>query len=278
MTDVAAQSSVGGSAQRRSRLLAGIASRWVPIVLGTIGVLFALGVGELLVVTKVLPEVDIPRPTTIVGEFVSELGTSSFWSAVWQTIRHAGLGLLIAVAAGVPVGIAMGAFEVFHRALRPSVEFLRVVPGLALIPLAQVIWGPEQSSVVFLVAFGCLWVMLVQTMHGIQSIEPLALVTARSYRVGGVERVRSIYVPGAMPYVITGIRISVAVALIAAIGGELIIGVSGIGTEIRVSQTELKLPEMYAMVIAAGLIGLFGALLADLLERLVLRWQRAGEL
>lgn len=257
---------------RRSRFGAH-AGTWV---LGTLGVCLGLGVAELLVVTGVLPEVDIPRMSTIVGELASQAGQSSFWSSVWLTVKDAGVGLIIAVVLGVPVGVAMGSSEVVHRALRPTVEFLRVVPGLALIPLAQVIWGPNHSSVAFLVAFGCVWIMLVQTMHGILSIEPLSLVTARSFRIGGVERVRSIYLPGSMPYIVTGVRISVAVALIAAIGGELIMGAPGIGTDIYRAQSALNLPEMYALVIASGLIGLLGALIADLLERVLLRWQTAG--
>lgn len=244
--------------------------------LGLLGAIILLVGAELVVVAGVIPEVDVPRVTTVIGELAHQVGESDFWSTVWLTAKHAVVGLAIAILVGIPIGVSMGANRIFRAALQPTVEFVRVVPGLALVPLATAIWGPVDAAAVFLVAFACTWIIVVQTMHGIESLDPQLLVTAHAFRISGKERLTSIIVPGAMPYVVTGVKIAVAIALIVAVGSELIIGAPGIGTEIRMAQQATDLPTMWALVVAAGVVGLIGSLFTYLLERLTLRWQQAG--
>ena len=251
----------------------------VRAALGALGIALALGAWELAVDTGVLPEVDVPRASSVIGELWRLLGTGRFWTVIGETASGAASGLAIAMAVGIALGVALGASEVARRATGPTVEFLRPVPGIALVPVAAVIWGPARGSDVFLVAFGCVWPLLTQTMHGVRNVDDVALTTARSLRLGPLSRVRWIYVPGSLPYILTGLRIAVPIALIASIGAEIIIGSPGIGTEIRRAQTSLDLPRMYALVIAAGMLGLAATLVTGALERRSLRWhqsQRGG--
>jgi ABC-type nitrate/sulfonate/bicarbonate transport system permease component len=271
-TSTAARADRKGAGLRLS-----LSSRVVRWTLSAIGVLLMLVIWELLVVAAVLPEVDLPRATTVIGELAHQLSSRDFWSATLTTARDAGLGLAIAVAIGVPIGIAMGAFQPIRWALTPTVEFLRPVPGLAWLPLAGVLWGPVKTSVIFLVALGCVFPMIVQTVHGIQSADPQTLLTARAFRLGGLARVRWVYFPSALPHIITGFRLCIGYALIGAVGASLLIGAPGIGTDIRLAQSSLKLPEMYSLVLASGLIGLAGMAIAELIDRLALGWQRAGK-
>ena len=275
---VAAPAKTASASRHSSRgLTPSLSSRWVRWVLGAIGVLIVFGIWELLVVTGVLPEVDIPRASTVVGELASQISQRSFWTATALTARDAAVGLLIACLAGVPIGIAMGAFEPIRYALRPTVEFLRPVPGLAWVPLATVLWGPTKTSVVALVIFGCIFPMIVQTIHGVQSADPQMLMSARSFRLGMWARIRWIYFPGSLPHIVTGLRLCIAYALITSVGASLIIGSPGIGTDIRLAQSSLELPKMYSLVIATGIIGLAGIAIAEIIDRLALGWQRAGK-
>lgn len=259
-------------ASRPARRALTLDGRAVQMALGVLGIAIVLGVWELAVVTGVLPELDIPRASTVLGELWHQFGTSEFWSIVGQTASAAAIGLLIAMAIGIPLGITLGASAAAQRALRPTIEFLRPVPGIALVPVAAVIWGPARGSDVFLVAFGCIWPLLTQTIHGVHSVDGVALTTAKSLRLGLVARIRWVYFPGSLPYIVTGMRIAIAFALIIAIGAEILLGSPGIGTQIRLAQSSLDLPQMYALVISTGLLGMAVSVLASGAERRLLRW------
>lgn len=265
------------AAERRQLLDVPLEQQWtdrrsVQIVLGAIGVAIVLGGWELLVVTGKINELDVPRFSTVISEFWRLLGTNYLWSNVRATMSAAALGVAIAMVIGITVGTLMGASEGVRRSLRPTVEFLRPVPGLALLPLALVIWGPKGASDTALVAFGCTWVLLIQTLNGVHAVDEVALMTTRAFRLGPIERIRWLYLPGAMAYIATGLRICVSIALIIAIGAEILGGIPGLGNEIRVSQSELDLPRMYALVLASGCLGLAVTLIALRIERRVLHW------
>ena len=135
------------------------------------------------------------------------------------------------------------------------IEFLRPIPSVALIPLAVLIYGQGLESKVFLVAFASFWPLLIQTIYGVQDVDPVATDTARSFGLGRLERMWRITVPSAVPYIATGIRISSAVALILAVTAELVIGAAGLGREINVARSGGNLDAMYALIVATGLLG-----------------------
>lgn len=251
--------------------------RWAPVVLGVTGLVTLAVIWEAGVRAEVLPPADIPRPLEVASALGGLLGENDFWTALGQTFIGAGTGLAIATAVALVAGVAMGASEVLRRAFRPTVEFLRPVPGLTLIPLAILLWGPSTGSTIFLVAFGCTWPLLVQTMAGVSSADQVGLMAARSYGLGVFARIRWVIIPSALPYVMTGLRICASIALIVAIGGELIVGTPGVGSMIRQAQQALKLDDMYALVLASGVLGIATTLGFERAERFVLRWRSYGE-
>lgn len=251
------------------------------ILMGALGILAALAVWELLIEVGMLSVFDVPHPDDVLRKLVWLMGTSAFWSNVGQTFAHAGTGMAIAVMIAVPLGILMGTVEVVRVAFGTIMELLRPVPGVALIPLGMIIWGPVGASVVFIVAFGGTWLLTVQTMHGARAVDEVAVMTARSFGIGRFDRVRWVLIPGSLPYIATGLRICAGVAMVVAVGGELIIGTPGLGTAIRQAQEQLALPTMYALIIASGLLGIAINFAFGRLERWMLGWhpsQRKQEL
>lgn len=242
-------------------------------VLGLTGIVLAVAVWELAVVTGTLDEQSVPKPSTVFPALVDLLGTRYLWTHVGETASGAGLGLLIGCLIGITLGVAMGANRYAYHAFRPTVEFLRPVPGLALLPLALVIWGPTRNCDVFVVAFGSTWPMLLQTLNGMHALDDVGLMTARSMRLGWAQRVRWLYLPGTLPYVVTGVRLCVSLALVVAIGAEIVGGSPGLGREIRLAQGALDLDKMYSLVLMTGLLGLSAVLAANELERRALRWR-----
>jgi ABC-type nitrate/sulfonate/bicarbonate transport system permease component len=227
---------------------------------------------ELVVQGGIVAETNIPPASAALAELVTLFGDGSFWSAVGSTLQGWALGLGIAIALGVPLGLLIGSSRWAYRALRVPIEFLRPIPSVALIPLAVLIYGQGLESKVFLAAFASFWPLLIQTIYGVQDVDPVATDTARSFGLGRLERMWRVTVPSAVPYIATGIRISSAVALILAVTAELVIGAAGLGREINVARSGGDLDAMYALIVATGLLGWLLNLTTSAGERRVLHW------
>ncbi|HEY0694927.1 MAG TPA: ABC transporter permease [Kribbella sp.] len=236
------------------------------------------GFGTFLLVLEIVPRVGLVSPaylppfSDIVGALAGEVRTADFWRAVADTLRGWSLGLLIAVVLGIVVGICLGIVPVVRDFTASTVEFLRPIPSVALIPLAVLVYGTELGSTLLLVVYASFWQVLVQVMYGVQDVDPVAQETARSFRMGWWSRVRHLVWPTALPYVLTGVRLAAAVALILAITAELVIGSPGLGNQIGAAQSGGAIATMYALVLVTGGLGVSVNLLARLLERRVLRW------
>ena len=227
---------------------------------------------ELVVEAGIVAETNIPPASAALSELVAQLGDGAFWSAVGATLEGWAAGLGIAIALGVPLGLLIGSSRWAYRALRVPIEFLRPIPSVALIPLAVLIYGQGLQSKVFLAAFASFWPLLIQTIYGVQDVDPVATDTARSFGLGRAERMWRVTVPSAVPYIATGIRISSAVALILAVTAELVIGAAGLGREINVARSGGNLDAMYALIVATGLLGWLLNLATSAGERRVLHW------
>jgi ABC-type nitrate/sulfonate/bicarbonate transport system permease component len=235
-------------------------------------VLALLALWELVVQSGLVSDTSIPPASGALGELVNQFGDGAFWSAVGSTLEGWALGLGIAIALGVPLGLLIGSSRWTYRALRAPIEFLRPIPSVALIPLAVLIYGQGLESKVFLAAFASFWPLLIQTIYGVQDVDPVATDTARSFGLGRRERMWRVTVPSAVPYIATGIRISSSVALILAVTAELVIGAAGLGREINVARSGGDLNAMYALIVATGLLGWLLNLSTTAGERRVLHW------
>jgi ABC-type nitrate/sulfonate/bicarbonate transport system permease component len=245
------------------------------VVLGLSGLL-GLGVlVEVLPHTGLVRAHDLPPTSRIIGALVEQAGRSQFWLALWDTVRTWILGLAIAVAAGVLLGVLIGSIPLLRAITASTVEFLRPIPSVALIPLVVLLYGSRISSTLILVVYASFWQVLVQVLHGVADIDPVARDTAHSYRFGRWTTVRYLIWPTALPYVVTGIRLATSVALILAITGELVIGSPGLGAEIATAQASDAAPQMYALVLVTGLIGVAANLLTRAAERRALAWHPA---
>jgi len=232
----------------------------------------ALAVWELVSRTGVIAERDLPSMSSSFRELWSLVQTTSFWGAFAQTVRGWALGLAVATALAVPIGILLGSSDFAARALRVPIEFLRPIPSAALIPLLFLTLGTTLRSEVFLAAFGAFWPLLVQTMYGVRDVDPLAIDTARSFGVGRFERLYRIKLPSAVPYIATGVRISSAVSLILAFTAELFMGIPGLGQKVNFAQAYGLNDQLYAYALATGFLGVAIHLVSSAAERRALRW------
>ncbi|WP_411149907.1 ABC transporter permease [Streptomyces sp. A30] len=243
--------------------------------LGAAGLAAFLALGEAVPRLGLVKEEYFPPTSRIADALADELADSAFWSALGDTLTGWALGLAIAACAGVVAGVVISVVPYLREATASTIEFLRPIPSVALIPLAVLLYGSELRSVLLLVVYASFWQILIQTLYGVQDVDPVAEETARSYGLGTWARVRHVLWPTALPYVMTGLRLAAAVALILAITAQLVIGAPGLGARIAVAQNSQAVPEMYALIVVTGLLGLLINVGARAVERRALAWHQS---
>jgi ABC-type nitrate/sulfonate/bicarbonate transport system permease component len=243
--------------------------------LGAAGLAAFLALGEAVPRLGIVKEEYFPPTGRVTVALWHEITDGAFWSALGDTLTGWALGLAVAVSAGVTAGVVLSVVPHLHAATASTIEFLRPIPSVALIPLAVLLYGTGLRSVLLLVVYASFWQVLVQTLHGVQDVDPVADQTARSYGLGAWARIRHVLWPTALPYVMTGVRLAAAVALILTITAELVIGAPGLGHRIAVAQTSQAVPQMYALIVVTGLLGLLINMGARTVERRALGWHQS---
>jgi ABC-type nitrate/sulfonate/bicarbonate transport system permease component len=238
-----------------------------------------LGVLGLLVVaaeagTRVgmIDPIFFPPPTQVLSTLIVEVSSFAIPSATAITLWSCFAGYLLAAGVGIPVGMWMGRSRVAYMLMEPLVEVLRPIPSAALIPVAIVFFGIETEMRVAVVVFGALWPILLNSVSGARSVDPLLLETGRAFSFGRVDLYRKILIPAALPAITTGLRISLAIALILAVTVEMVAGGDGLGFYILDHERSFKYPQMYAGILFLGLVGFSLNLLFSAIERRYLFW------
>ena len=251
-----------------------------PALLGLLGLAGFGAALELAPRIGLLPRAYFPTTGTILGALRDQVRRSDFWTALLDTLQTWATGLLIALTAGFLFGVVIGSLPLLRQATASTIEFLRPIPSVALIPLAIVLLGTGMKATLLLVVYASFWQVLVQVLHGVADVDPIARETAHSYRLGRWHRVRYLVWPTALPYAMTGVRLAASVALILTVTGELVIGTPGLGQHIEQARGSEAVPTAYALVLVAGLIGVAANLATRAAERRVLRWHTSvrGEL
>jgi ABC-type nitrate/sulfonate/bicarbonate transport system permease component len=240
-----------------------------------LGVAGLVGFGLLLEIVPRVGLVDraaLPPTSEILSALVTELGEPGLWQALRSTMTAWAIGLTIASIAAVLVGLLLGSIPFLRASTASTIEFLRPIPSVALIPLAVLLYGNAIESTLLLVVYACFWQVLVQVIAGVADVDPVAADTARSYGLGPLARVRYVTWPTALPYVMTGLRLAASVALVLAITVELITGAPGLGSEISAARSGGAVPLTYALVVVSGLVGVTINLVARAVERRALSW------
>ena len=227
---------------------------------------------ELVSRTGIVEQEYVPPFTTTVSRLVTELGTAKLWSVLGDTVLTWAIGLAISVSAALVLGTVIGLVPFLRRATHTTVEFLRPIPSVAIIPLAVLLAGLSREAALIVVVYAPFWQVLIQVMYGIADVDTVARDTARSFGLGRWHRLRHLVLPTALPYVITGFRLAASIALVLTITAEFVIQNPGIGRQIEVYRFAQDAPGLYALVLVTGLLGLLVNLGTRAIERRVLHW------
>lgn len=270
MTTVSVKDTVKAAPTRRPNAV----PQWFSLhkVLGPAAVVAVFGLWEVASRTGLLPEASIPPAMEVITAFGAQLLEPQFWQALWNTLSVALLGLLLIAVIATPLALLIGVSRVMQESTWFPIEFLKPIPPVALIPLGLLLWGPTPGMKLFLVVFGAIWPLLTQLVYGFKEIDGVARDMSRSYRLGRWLTTSRVIIPSILPFGATGLRVSASIAVIIAVVAEMIGGVAGLGQDIVVAQSANALPQMYALIFAAGLLGLFVNFIFGVAEKPLLFW------
>jgi len=240
------------------------------LVLVALLMLWELSVRLKWVVTPTWPAV-----SDVFATFWHACADGTYLQVLGPSLERLAIGYLIATVCAVAIGVAMGIWRRMYLLFEPLVEFLRPIPSPAYLPMAILFLGIDNTMKVFMVAFAAFFPILLNTVSGVRSVDPVLLDTGRTFGLARAQIIRRIVLPAAAGYILTGMRISLAIALIVTVIAEMVAGNSGIGFYILSAQRSFQVTEMYAGVIALALTGfaLNKGFLA--VERLTLGWHEA---
>ncbi|GAB2903214.1 ABC transporter permease [Neomicrococcus lactis] len=216
----------------------------------------------------------VPTPALLAERFAATWFGERIMTDVLPSIGRLVTGLLIAIALGIILGLLIGLNKWLRDFTEPVFEFFRAIPPPVLVPVLMIIMGINDSMKVAVIVFGCIWPVLLNTIEGVRSIDPVQNETTRSYGIHGFARIRYQILPSATPQIMAGIRQALPIGLILMVISEMFASSSGLGFTIVQFQRSFAIPEMWSGIVVLGLIGVAMSFIFQFIERRVLRWYR----
>ncbi|TDG06836.1 aliphatic sulfonate ABC transporter permease SsuC [Paraburkholderia guartelaensis] len=220
--------------------------------------------------TRVLPE-----PLAVVRAAWSLIESGEMWADVRVSTWRALSGFAIGGGIGLVLGLATGLFKPVETALDSTVQMVRNIPALAMIPLVILWFGIGEEAKVFLVALGVFFPVYVNTYHGIRAVDANLVEMARSYGLKGFALYREVILPGALPSILVGVRFALGLMWVTLIVAETISAQSGIGYMTMNAREFLQTDVVVVGILLYAALGKLADWLAKSLERVALRWHPA---
>ncbi len=239
---------------------------------GLVGLAGFLVLWELTSRTGLIRQEFLPPPTVVGARLAQLAGDGDFVADVIATVLAWVIAMGLAVVIAVPVGLLLGQVPVLRVATRSLVEFLRPIPSVALIPLAVVLLGSGPETKITLAVYASVWPILFNTVYALGEIDPQRIDTARAFGLGRAAVLVRVALPSAAPFVMTGIRLSAAIALVVVVTTELLAGGRGGGLGQFIDTARSGGGAMDIVLAGAVVAGVIGYLVNTALESAQRRW------
>ena len=214
-------------------------------------------------------------PSAVLREFGDLLQTGELQAAAMVTVRALFLGYILAVLVGIPFGIVMGAWTRFGDILQPYLYAIFATPRVVLVPLIVVWFGIGFEARLFLVFFWSMIAISVNTAQGVRHARPDLVEVARSFQATRLQMARHVLIPGAVPFVVSGLRIGAARAIVGVIIGEMFLQIVGLGGVITKGSQELLPAKMLCAVAVIAILGTIIVTALDAVEKRFQDWKGA---
>jgi NitT/TauT family transport system permease protein len=243
---------------------------------GAAGLVALLVAWELGARTGVVPVQYSSQPTIVLATAARMIGNGQLLQATSVSATELAIGLGLAIVTGIPLGLASGWYRRLNYAVDPYLAALYATPSLTLVPLLVLWFGLGSPSTVALVFVSAFFPLTINLMYGVRTIDPILLKMARSFRASQRRVFSSVVLPGAVPYLVTGLRLALVRGLIAVVVGEIYSSrQGGLGYIIAVAGSSMNVDRMFVAVGVIAAVGVLSMAAIGHLERSLQHWKPA---
>ncbi|MCB9944801.1 MAG: ABC transporter permease [Geminicoccaceae bacterium] len=223
--------------------------------------------------TGFISSLTLPRPSDVALTFVSLYRSGLLWEHLLPSLSRLFVGSLLGVTAGIVVGVLIGLFSVVRAALVPIVAAIFPIPKIALLPLFIIWFGIDEGSKYALIALGTFTPMVVATYGGVDNVDRTLIRMGQSFNLSWWSITRKIILPGALPAILSGLRVSLAIAIILLVAAEMLGAEHGIGAYILEAGSLYDLERLFAGVAILSVLGVATSWLVGRAEKTLLTWR-----
>ncbi|MFB6781284.1 ABC transporter permease [Streptomyces sp. NPDC056352] len=248
-------------------------SRFYAVTVRAFGPVVLLALWWVASATGLLTPDVLASPAEVLRAVGELWGNGQLPDALTTSLTRSGIGLLIGLAAGLTLGITTGFTRLGDELLDSSLQTLRTIPFLSLVPLFMVWFGINETAKILLIAVATTFPMYVSTSSGVRNTDPKLIEAMRSFGMGRLAIVREVVLPGALPSLLAGLRLSMTLSVIALIAAEEINATAGIGYLMSQAQSYARTDILAVCILVYGLLGLAADIVVRLLERVLMPWR-----
>ncbi|OPG09185.1 nitrate ABC transporter permease [Streptomyces sp. GKU 895] len=213
-----------------------------------------------------------PPLRTILKTFPDVWTADRLQDDVLPSLLRLTAGYACAAVAGVALGTVIGSYRKVRAFCEPVLEFLRAVPPPVLVPVIMLFAGIGDTMKIAVIASGCVWPVLLNTVEGVRAVDPVMAETAKSYGISGVARLKDVVLRSASPQIFAGLRQALSIGIILMVISEMFAASNGIGFTVVQFQRSFAIPDMWTGILVLGLLGFLLSMVFQVVERRVLGW------
>lgn len=217
--------------------------------------------------------VGLPTPTQVASQAIVQVQNGQLLGDALASLGRVLAGFALGVAVAIPVGFLMGWYRVARGVIEPYVQFFRTIPPLAIIPLAIVTMGIEETPKIFVIFLAAFLSSVVATYQGVISVDRTLINAARVLGAGDFTIFRRVVIPASTPYIMVGVRIGLGSSWATVVAAELIAAQSGLGFRMQQAQLYYDLPTIFVSLIAIGVLGLVMDRIVMAADKFLTAWQ-----
>jgi ABC-type nitrate/sulfonate/bicarbonate transport system permease component len=245
------------------------------LVFGTLGVLILLGAWQVCAVTGIVDIHISSDPSQVVREEITLFGNGTIWGPIGNTAAEVGWALAIIIVAGIPIGIILGRVTPLRQMTDPIVSILNSVPYVLFLPLIIFWFGLGETARVLVVVWAGILPLIINTTAGVRNINVDYLRVGRVFSVSPLRFFASILLPATMPFILTGVRLAVARALVGAIVVEFFLSSNGLGYFVQNETSNFQMSAAMAGIVVMAVAALLLTRLIGVVEKRVISWSQA---
>lgn len=241
--------------------------------IGLIVFVVLIGLAEIGTRSGFISSLTLPRPSAVLQTFVQLYETGLLWKHLLPSLQRLFVGAFLGIAGGVSLGVMIGLFSLVRAGLVPLVAALFPIPKIALLPLFVIWFGIDEASKYALIAFGTFTPTVVATYGAVDNVDRSLIRMGQSFGLSWWSIVRKIVLPGAFPAILSGLRVSIAIAIILLVAAEMLGAEYGVGSYILEAGALYDLERLFAGVTILSVMGLIVSWLIGRIEHFFLGWR-----